>query len=164
MCLLPDSNAKSQPRSHKSAGNMGKTHQTHMQYAQFVVFGLGNARQALFMLVMQCRCYQHWYLQPQTQPTTRIWSVFLRLMALLRAQQPARASIMSIMGPIWATNFLLDTTHMRFQQPSKTSRMLKCPKVRNEGAIMLMMLARKKLPRTQYLGPKALLLVGSLDP
>ena len=135
-------------------------HTKNMQYAQFVVFGLGNARQALFMLVMQCKCYQHWYLQPQTQPTTRIWSVLLRLMALLRAQQPARASIMSIMGPIWATNFLLDTTHMRFQQPSKTSRMLKCPKVRNEGAIMLMMLARKNCPEPSIWALKPYYLLG----
>ena len=62
-------------------------------------------------------------------------------MWLLKAQQPPRASIKSIMGPVWAPNFLLDTTHMRFQHSSKTVGMLRCSKVRNESQIVLMMLA-----------------------
>ena len=51
-----------------------------------------------------------------------------------------------IMGPVWAPNLLLDTTHMRLQDPSKTLDMLRWPKVRSEGPIVLMMLAGPKKP------------------
>ena len=50
---------------------------------------------------------------------------------------------MSIMGPVWGPNFLLDTIHMRLQDPSKTLSML-----RNEGPIVLMMLAQTNIPKT----------------
>ena len=46
-----------------------------MQHAQFRGFGLGNARKALRMLIMQCRCYQHWLIQPQILPTALTWRV-----------------------------------------------------------------------------------------
>ena len=55
---------------------------------------------------------------------------------------------MSIMGPVWAPNFLVDTTHMRLQDPSTTLGMLRWPKVRNEGPIVLMMLAQNFMPNT----------------
>ena len=62
---------------------------------------------------------------------------------------------MSIMGPVWAPNFLLDTIHMRLQDPSKTLSML-----RNEGPIVLMMLAQTNIPKTwivqKTLSPKLL--------
>ena len=64
---------------------------------------------------------------------------------------PPRASIMSIMRPVWAPNFPLDTTHMRLQDPSRT----RCvevakngPKMRNEGPTVLMMLAQNFMPKT----------------
>ena len=53
---------------------------------------------------------------------------------------------MSIMGPVWAPNFLVDTTYMRLQDHSKTLIMLMWLKVRNEGPILLMMLAQKNVP------------------
>ena len=53
---------------------------------------------------------------------------------------------MSIMGPVWAPDFLLDTTYMRLQDHSKTLIMLRWLKVRNEGPIVLMMLAQKNVP------------------
>ena len=40
------------------------THSKTMHHAHFLGFGLGNARQTCLMLVIQCRSYQHWYLQP----------------------------------------------------------------------------------------------------
>ena len=67
---------------------------------------------------------------------------------MLSTQQPPRASIMSIMGPVWAPNCPLDTTHMRLYDPSKTLGMLRWLKVRNEGPNVLMMLAQKKVPET----------------
>ena len=54
---------------------------------------------------------------------------------------------MSVMGPVWVPKFLLDTTHMRPQDPSKTLDMLRWPKMRNEGPIVLMMLAQKTCPK-----------------
>ena len=68
----------------------------------------------------------HWYLQPET-----LACILSVLLGILSALQPARASIMSIMGPVWVPKILLDTTHMRLQDPSKTLD-------------MLMMLAQKK--------------------
>ena len=72
--------------------------------------------------------------------------------AFLVPSSSPRASIMSIVGPVWAPNCLLDTTDMRFQHPSKTLNMLRCPTVRNEGPIVLMMLARKKCPKPSVEG------------
>ena len=66
-----------------------------------------------------------------------------------------RGSIMSIMGPVWAPNFLLDTTHMRLQDPSKTLSMLRCPKVRNEGPIVLMI--KSLIPQPFPLPPRCTL-------
>ena len=54
---------------------------------------------------------------------------------------------MSIMGLVWVPKFPLDTTHMRFQDPHKTLDMLRWPKMKNEGPIVLMMPARKKCPK-----------------
>ena len=53
-----------------------------------------------------------------------------------------------MMEPVWAPNFPLDTTHMRLQDPSKTLDMLRWPKMRNEGPIVLMMLAQNFMPKT----------------
>ena len=64
---------------------------------------------------------------------------------------PPRDSIMSIIGPVWAPNFPLDTKHIRLQDPSKTLDMLRWPKMghkRNEGPIVLMMLAQNFMPKT----------------
>ena len=63
----------------------------------------------------------------------------------------ARASIMSIMGPVWAPNFPSDTTHMRLQDPSKTLDVEVAkngPKMRNKGPTVLMMLAQNFMPKT----------------
>ena len=68
--------------------------------------------------------------------------------AFSAACSPPRASIMSIMGPVRAPNFLLDTTYMRLQDHSKTLIMLRWLKVRNEGPIVLMMLAQKNVSYT----------------
>ena len=107
-----------------------------LQHAHFMLFGLGNARQTCLML------RSHQYLQPQTLPTACIFSVLLRFIVhLKRPVAPPGANIMSIMGPVWAPTFLLDTTHMRLQDPSKTLGLLRWQKVRNEGPIVLMMLA-----------------------
>ena len=77
---------------------MGKTHPKTMQHAHFIGFvGLGNARQTCLMLVLQCRSYQHWYLQPQTLPTACILSV---LLGFLRASY--RNIISTIGTPFWA--------------------------------------------------------------
>ena len=61
---------------------------------------------------------------------------------------PQEASITSIMELIWASHFPLDAAHMSNQHNSKTLGMLRCPKVRNEGPILSITLARKKLPQT----------------
>ena len=54
---------------------------------------------------------------------------------------------MRIMGHVWAPNLLLNSLHMRFQHAFKTLGMLRCPKVKNEGPSVLIMLARKKCPK-----------------
>ena len=51
-------------------------------------------------------------------------------------------------GAVWAPNFPLDTTHMMLQDPSNTLDMLRWPKARNEGPIVLMMLAQNFMPKT----------------
>ena len=62
---------------------------------------------------------------------------------------------MSIMGPVWAPNVPLDTTHMRLQDPSKTLDLLRWPKLRNESPIVLMMLAQKTCPKPSVAWGKA---------
>ena len=49
-------------------------------------FGLDNACRAFRMLITQCSCYQHRYLQPQALPTARILSV---LPGIARFKVPA---------------------------------------------------------------------------
>ena len=51
-------------------------------------------------------------------------------------------------GPVWVPNFLVDATQMRFQHPCKTLGMFRCPKMKIEGPIVLMMLAQKVCPKT----------------
>ena len=71
---------QSQHGSPTSAGNMGKALQNTMQHASertVSELGLPNASKAFRMLVMQCRCSQHWYLQPQTLPAARMLSILL---------------------------------------------------------------------------------------
>ena len=58
-----------------------------------------------------------------------------------------RASIISIMGPVWTSNFLIDTAYVKFQHPSETLGMMRCLRDRNEGPIVLMMMARKNCPK-----------------
>ena len=70
--------------------------------------------------------------------------VFLRI---LGAQQPPKSQHHEHHGALWAPKLLLGTTHMRYQRPSKSLNKLRCPKVRNEVPIVLMMLAlRLSLP------------------
>ena len=78
-------------RSHKAAGSMGETHSQTMQHAHVIGFGVGNARQTCLVLIIQCRSYQHWHLQPQTLPTARIVSVLLGLWSILTALQPPKS-------------------------------------------------------------------------
>ena len=115
---------------------MGKIHKTTMQPTQFIGLCLGHACKAF----MQCRCYQNRHLQPQTLPTACTLSALSGFTA--HSEVPAAPSRASIMGPVWASNFHLDTAHMRFQHPSKTLSMLRCPIVRSEGPIVLIMLAK----------------------
>ena len=64
------------------------------------------------------------------------------------SQQPPKSKHHEHMGPVWAPNFLLDTIVMRLQDPSKALGMLRRPKVRNKGPIVLMMLAKKSMSKT----------------
>ena len=52
-----------------------------MQLAQLIGLSLGNACKAFRMFVMQSKCYQHRYLQPQILPTARSLRVLLGLIA-----------------------------------------------------------------------------------
>ena len=59
-----------------------------------------------------------WYLQPQTLPKAWILSVWSGCIAYFKhPAAPQRASIMSIMGPVWAPNFLLYTTQYEASRP-----------------------------------------------
>ena len=103
-----------------------ETHQETIQHAQFIGVGLGNTCKAFRMLVMQCRCYQH-YLRPQTLPSARILSVLLGYIEHLRHQQPPKSQHYQHQGACLDLNSLL---HTRFQHPSKTLGTLRCPKVK----------------------------------
>ena len=83
---------------------------------------------------MRYRYCQCWYSGPKILPTAHTSGVELSFIA--HFQVPAAPHL----------SFLLDITHMRFQQPSETLDLLRFAKVRNEGPIVLMMLARKNCP------------------
>ena len=59
---------------------------------------------------------------------------------------------MSIMGPVWAPNFPLDTHTYEASRPLQNARYVEVakngPKMRNEGPIALMMLAQNFMPKT----------------
>ena len=97
---------------------MGKTHQETMQHAQFIGLRLGN--------VMQCRCYQHWYLHLQALPTARALSVLLGYIAHFKRPAGPQGQQHEHHGAFLGPNFLLDS-------PSKNLGVLRCPKMRNEG-------------------------------
>ena len=50
--------------------------------------------------------------------------------------------------------FPVETAYMRIHHPYKTLDILRCRKVRNEGPIVLMMLARKNCPKPSVAGGK----------
>ena len=89
----------------------------------------------------------HWYLQPQTLPTACILSVLLGFISHLPCSPP-RASIMSIMGPVWAPNFHTYEASRPLQNPRYVEVAKNGPKMRNEGPIVLMMLTQNFMPKT----------------
>ena len=117
----------------------------NMQNAQFQEPGQGNARRAFRTPDMECGCCQPWNLQPQALPIADILSVFFVFLRILRVQQLLKSQHHEDHGVVWAPiSFLIHTYEV--PAPLQTLSMLRSPKVRIEGPIMLMMLARNKLP------------------
>ena len=103
---------------------------------------LGQCTQNLGTLVMQSRCRQCSHLQLKMLPKKMC---LLRFGTFQGPSSPARASIMSTMGPVFAPNRLLDFSHKRFHLQStssvEVSKSAYCEKRRP-------MLALKKFPQT----------------
>ena len=104
----------------------------HTKKNMHSLLGLAWAMQVMPFLCLSCR-------------TGATNSVLLGLMVLLWVQKPHR-------GPQFPSG------HRTYEvsTPSKTLGILKCPDVRNEGLIVLMLLTRKKLPQILSSGGESL--------
>ena len=96
-------------------GHLIKPSKTHSSkgWAQ-----LKHAKKTVCMLVMHT-CTSNAGLGGQMQPTSCIFSVWWGFLVRLKIQQPPRASMMSIMGPIWAAHFLQNPRYVKVSKIEK---------------------------------------------